>query len=438
MAVNVVVSSADAGRLAGHLRDAGRDRVVVVVSTRGTDGAVMFDAEAVSVECGNRADVWVVPSGHIGLDFSDLLPDMGRVYGGAARVYPKGAQWVTQPLSSPLFFAYDAAEAERRIDSLIDSAIEASYVMAPEPDYPNRGSAVAEVLARVFAPGGPRPSPASVAGAFKVTATSTPAPELIQPVSASAVLAPLPSAPAPVPRPRPQAPALVHRVPPADAEKRAASAAPTKAVMTAATAALAEARAEARALRMEYEQDRLGAEIEIATLRKRLSDQQELHRERTQAARKRRGALESGPAVSVWAPELFMVAEDTVRHAITVAWVERVPAAEKSVYALPDYDVGPDFAESIDALPPAQQAKAFKCVVDVLTDRAREIASRRVHPLRKGAGGDNSPHTRENGAVCFRANIETSTASARRLHWWRNSDGSIELSRVVVHDDMGV
>ena len=51
------------------------------------------------------------------------------------------------------------------------------------------------------------------------------------------------------------------------------------------------------------------------------------------------------------------------------------------------------------------------------------------------AGADTAQRVREDGSKCFRAAIEQNVASARRLHFWRLPDGSIELSRVVVHDD---
>ena len=105
-------------------------------------------------------------------------------------------------------------------------------------------------------------------------------------------------------------------------------------------------------------------------------------------------------------------------------------------HRLPDYDLGPLFAASVTALDDTEQATALKCVVDVLTDLARTLTSRRVHPLRTGAGGDDAPITRADGAVCYRASIEVSTASARRLHYWKLPNGRIELSRIVLHDDV--
>ena len=58
-----------------------------------------------------------------------------------------------------------------------------------------------------------------------------------------------------------------------------------------------------------------------------------------------------------------------------------------------------------------------------------------THPLRSGLGGDDPPVTRAGDWVCMRAPLQTSTPSARRLHYWHGRGGRIELSRIVTHDD---
>jgi hypothetical protein len=58
-----------------------------------------------------------------------------------------------------------------------------------------------------------------------------------------------------------------------------------------------------------------------------------------------------------------------------------------------------------------------------------------VHPLRENMGAESAQVKRGDGARCFRAAIERNVAAARRLHFWRLPDGTVELSRIVVHDD---
>jgi hypothetical protein len=36
----------------------------------------------------------------------------------------------------------------------------------------------------------------------------------------------------------------------------------------------------------------------------------------------------------------------------------------------------------------------------------------------------------------MRVSIEQNTPAARRMHFWQKPDGSVELIRVVTHDDM--
>ncbi|GAA1938947.1 hypothetical protein [Agromyces allii] len=134
----------------------------------------------------------------------------------------------------------------------------------------------------------------------------------------------------------------------------------------------------------------------------------------------------------------WLDADDWVRHEILLAWVDRVAPSDRASRALPtDYAIGADFAQSLTALDDGQLAKAFKAVVDVLVGRAGEVAGRRLHTLRTGDGASASDVVRPaDGARCFRASIEQNTPAARRLHYWVCSDGSVDLSRVVTHDDM--
>lgn len=126
-----------------------------------------------------------------------------------------------------------------------------------------------------------------------------------------------------------------------------------------------------------------------------------------------------------------------LRSEIQLAWIERVPGFDKLRFPLPtNYVIGPRFAESISSLDDGQFDKAMKCVVDVLTDRAKDLASRDLHRLRTGDGGSDAPRVRaDDGAVAWRAAVEINAASARRLHYWAIGS-QIELSQVALHDDM--
>ncbi|MCB5293423.1 hypothetical protein BJQ90_02872 [Arthrobacter sp. SO3] len=134
---------------------------------------------------------------------------------------------------------------------------------------------------------------------------------------------------------------------------------------------------------------------------------------------------------------LFATAGERLRHDVYLAWAGNVPAFDKARQVLPsEWQAGPEFAASLYGFTgPGAVAKALKATVEVLTGTAERNGAREVHALRANPGGDTAQLVRADGAKCFRAAIEQNVASARRLHFWRLPDGTVELSRVVVHDD---
>lgn len=192
------------------------------------------------------------------------------------------------------------------------------------------------------------------------------------------------------------------------------------------------------ALRLELAAEQLIAESARAALEDaevRLGRRQEelldlrAYKRRTQSALKR--------ALAAGSDGLFVSAGERLRHDLYLAWAKNVPASDKARQALPwDWKAGPEFAASLYGFTESGVvAKALKAAVEVLTGTAGRNAAREVHPLRANPGGDSAQLVRADGAKCFRAAIEQNVASARRLHFWRLPDGSVELSRVVVHDD---
>lgn len=129
--------------------------------------------------------------------------------------------------------------------------------------------------------------------------------------------------------------------------------------------------------------------------------------------------------------------EEELRSEVRRTWQQRVGDGERDEWPLRDYRIGPAFLGTWEALDPTQTTKALKAVVDVVTGRAHTIPGREVHRLRTGDAG-NAPYVvRADGAQCWRCAIENATPSARRLHYWMlPDDGGIELSRLVLHDDM--
>lgn len=148
----------------------------------------------------------------------------------------------------------------------------------------------------------------------------------------------------------------------------------------------------------------------------------------------------TGPLYSVNRSRFFpnpAGANEWVLHEINLAWIERLGPQERLSYPLPkNFTLGPHFASSIEELDNGHKNKAFKAVIDILTRDSKELEVRNIHPLREGEGASSKDVIRSDNAICLRASIEQKTASARRLHYWQKRDGSIELSRIVLHDDM--
>ncbi|MDQ1249135.1 MAG: hypothetical protein QG597_3509 [Actinomycetota bacterium] len=132
---------------------------------------------------------------------------------------------------------------------------------------------------------------------------------------------------------------------------------------------------------------------------------------------------------------LFSNPEEQFRDEVQRTWLRTVPEADRGTWALRDYQVGPDFLDSLD-LPNTSRAKIVEVAVDVLTRRAYEMPSRSVHAHGDGGpAGTNAQIRRGDGATGYRANIRSNTPQAPRLLWWELTDGSVELVLAARHDD---
>ncbi|WP_427015925.1 hypothetical protein ACQCSX_14150 [Pseudarthrobacter sp. P1] len=135
----------------------------------------------------------------------------------------------------------------------------------------------------------------------------------------------------------------------------------------------------------------------------------------------------------------FATNEEYVRFAVAQAWARYVPAEDKAEFPLHGYRVGPDFHGSLAATPEDKRGKALRAVVDLVANRAEALRKREAHPLRIGNASSAPVITRvRDGSTdsCWRLYVEEKSSAARRLHYWKCADGTIELSRIVTHEDM--
>lgn len=131
----------------------------------------------------------------------------------------------------------------------------------------------------------------------------------------------------------------------------------------------------------------------------------------------------------------FLDPEQQFRHEVYVAWADRIAPAEKEARPRCPYTIGPDFLATLQSTEGVSRAKVVDVVVELLTGIAFEQAGRDVHQLRSSDGGGSKQRERADGARAWRLALQDHTPSARRLHYWRLTDGSIELARVCKHDD---
>lgn len=132
---------------------------------------------------------------------------------------------------------------------------------------------------------------------------------------------------------------------------------------------------------------------------------------------------------------LFDDPADQLDFEIRLAWARMTGSSEKKDRPLKPWTYGPDFLETLRTLEGISRDKVVEVIVHVLTGRDTELASRELHPLRTGAGAGDPTVVRDGGETCWRVYLQSHTPSARRLHYWSCTDGSIELSSVRLHDD---
>ncbi len=148
---------------------------------------------------------------------------------------------------------------------------------------------------------------------------------------------------------------------------------------------------------------------------KSLKDQHQAYRDRVEGAR------------------LFSDPERQLRHDIEQTWLRRTPEPERTHHPLADYRLGPTFLDSLVTLEGITRDKVIDVLVEVLTDRARDIPGRELHQLRE-TESSQVQRVRPDGARAWRCALQVNTPSARRLHFWKLPDATIELDRVGTHD----
>jgi hypothetical protein len=129
--------------------------------------------------------------------------------------------------------------------------------------------------------------------------------------------------------------------------------------------------------------------------------------------------------------------EEWIREEIRAFWIDNYTPDDRAKFPLDrqPWRVLPSFLLTFQALTDDGKDKAIKTATHIVTGRNAIEHITEDHPLREGDETSKPEVVREDGAASRRAYIESHTPQSRRLHYWKLRDGSIELSRVGLHDD---
>ncbi|MET4143949.1 hypothetical protein [Arthrobacter sp. UYCo732] len=134
---------------------------------------------------------------------------------------------------------------------------------------------------------------------------------------------------------------------------------------------------------------------------------------------------------------LFSDPEDQFRHEVYLEWATRIPAGAKAETTLAEYGLADGFLTAVDDIQGIDRAKIIAVAVEVLTGLADSLPGRDMHRLRDGVAGTSTVEDPVLGTA-WRVALQVKTASARRMHFWRGTDGKIVFATVGLHDDMDI
>jgi hypothetical protein len=528
-----LAGGSDAARLGSYLLSSQRRRPVVVVSRAATAAAAYADVEQLRRDLAGLADVFEISTLAASWAFSEAVPPMCQVYGGASRVYPLGTDWCDNPYMSPLRFAYSDSDRDRVTraliaDALAMCAIEPVTTATPAAAMVVRGTIIGVVGDRgvvkldsgdlgvvwpelvesglpadqLFTKGmvvngtldpdsrridvrAMRQDPHTAVAGYvsgdtilvRVASidvescdvellpgvrTSIPAQDITDAIqvdlhslmtvgeTVSALVVErggdaewlLSVTEAAEAADAVAAPAVLAGGPPwLSASTGVTEAArvvldePAELVASEPLAGTVSAGNEEVLQGLQLENRQLAARVvtlegTVRHLEQNLAQARTLRRESDK--RRSRTARQSQESDG----RQFLDDRAQLDFDLYVAWVHTTVAAEKEQRPLARYSYGPDFFTTLHSVEGVSRSKVVEVMVQVLTGRHTELASRELHQLRTGSGGDDPPVTREGGETCWRVALQTKTPSARRLHYWACNDGSIEFSSVRLHDDI--
>jgi very-short-patch-repair endonuclease len=116
----------------------------------------------------------------------------------------------------------------------------------------------------------------------------------------------------------------------------------------------------------------------------------------------------------------------------------KMRSIKQGLLAPRQFTLGPFFVTSLEELGGRYRRVAIRVSAEVISDIPKLLSKRDDHPMRTGNKATAGPRIRDDGAEARRCYLERRKSAARRLHYWKLPDGSIELAVVTVHDDMDI
>lgn len=121
--VRMLLSEIDVATYVAWLTSPQRTRVAVLVATGNRKPSEQLNPAAIAAAV--DADVAVIHTGRLTYLLAELLPPDTAVFGDAARIYPVGTLWHTQPRRSPVRFCQPGAQTSNVQEQVMADAVAA-------------------------------------------------------------------------------------------------------------------------------------------------------------------------------------------------------------------------------------------------------------------------------------------------------------------------
>lgn len=389
--------------LAREILRATRDRPIVAVTTQQKSGRALVNAEQLARQLGERADVFLIPTGDVTWRLTELLPPMLDAYGGAVRVWWPGVSLESDPHDHPLLFVWSQADADRVMERVV-AAVGGRTRRAGEERL--SVGTVVQVEIGDLVPYGAFVKLES--GRKGLVHVSELADRYVQHPSDVVESGDVYRAAVLWDDERGLALSIARRpTPPADVD-------------------LIEARGEAERLRSE---NRALAEDRRAAL-------EELRRTKDRVRELERRLRDARASVPDRGDRT--IDEERFLGQLRASYDARYQGDDRSRYPLRSVRLGQEFLTRVQQLDGVSSDKIIDVCADVAAGRVHEIPGRETHRLKTGEGGAPARVRQSDGAGAWRCALQVGTPAARRLHWWELPTGGVELASVGSHDDFTI